>query len=204
MVKFMAYEENYFDTYKALGCKTVIYGAGLYAKRAFPYLKNVSYICDRRAGEIKELNGTAVILPGQLEMLGEMLLIVICIKSESIRKEIKDQLRMLSIDACVFDYFDNAAFSLFKEKKIRDCGERKEIQYVHLICEDRGWILRKFAVRMKEELEKQGYGCTIGNVIEPSADVNHHVSYASCEAVVSDYNETFMITHIDSYNKAEF
>ncbi len=204
MVRFMAYEDNYFDMCEALGHRTVIYGAGTYAKKAFPNLKNVAYICDKCAGEIQSLNGVSVITLAQLESIGESLLIVICVKSESARKEIKLRLGELSIDAYIFDFFDNAAFDLYKEKIRINDEEKREIRYVHIVCEDSGWILKKFAIRMKEELDKQGYQCTIGNAIDPSADINHHVSYASCEPITSDHNETFMITHIDSYNKIGF
>lgn len=204
MVKFMTYKDSYFDMCEIPGYKTVIYGAGTYAKKAFPNLKNVSYICDKCADEIQCLNGVAVITPKELETIGGPLLIVICVKSENARKEIKSRLEGLPINAYIFDYFDNVAFNLYVEKNLISYGEEREVQYVHIVCEDNGWILKKFAVRMKEELEKQGYRCTIGDVIDPLADINHHVSYASCEPVNSDYNETFMITHIDSYNKAEF
>lgn len=202
MVKFMSFEDNYFDICRILGYKTVIYGAGMYAKKAFPYLKNVSYICDIRAGEIKELNGIPVISPTKLQTIEEILLIVICVKSEEARKEIKAELEKLSMDACVFDYFNNVAFNHFKRKTLVNSVEKKDIRCVHLVCEDRGWILRKFAVRMQEELERQGYKCSISDVADPSADINHYIIYDSYAPVVS-YNDTIMITHIDSYNKLE-
>lgn len=202
MVKFMSFEDNYFDICKTLGYKTVIYGAGMYAKKAFPYLKNVSYICDIRADEIKELNGIPVISPTKLQTIEEILLIVICVKSEEARKEIKEELEKLSINACVFDYFNNVAFNHFKRKTLVKSEEKKGIRYVHLVCEDRGWILRKFAVRLQEELEKRGYKCSISDVAESSADINHYINYESYEPVAS-FNDTIMITHIDSYNKLE-
>lgn len=202
MVKFMSFEDDYFNICKTLGCKTVIYGAGVYAKKAFPYLKNISYICDIRADEIRELNGIPVISPAKIQTLEEILLIVICVKSEDARKEIKAELEKLSINACVFDYFDNVAFNHFKRKTFADSEEKKDIRYVHLVCEDSGWILKKFAVRMQEELGKQGYKCSISGVTDPCADVNHHIIYDSWEPIAS-YNDTLMITHILSYNELE-
>ena len=202
MVKFMSFEDNYFDICKALGCKTVIYGAGLYAKRAFPYLKNVFYICDMRAEEIKELNGIPVIPPVELQTIEEILLIVICVKSEDARKEIKAELEKLSMNACVFDYFDNAAFQHFKNQTLVNPEEKKDLRYIHIVCEDKGWILRKFAVRMQEELAAQGYACSISSVADPSADINHYIIYDSYNPVIA-CNDTVMITHIDSYNKLE-
>lgn len=203
MVKFMLYEDNYYDICKSSGHKTVIYGAGKCAKRAFPYLKNVSYICDKRADDIRELNGVGVITPAELETINERILIVICVQSDKLREEIKGELRKLSIDAFVFDYLDNVAFNYYKEKTLIRNGEKKNIRYVHLICRDNGWILHKFAVKMKEELERQGIECSIDISVDPLADINHHVSYSSCRPILPHYNETFMITHIDSYNKME-
>ena len=204
MVKFMSREDNYFEVCESLGHKSVIYGAGICAQRAFPYLKNVAYVCDRQADKIKTFNGVTVILPEELEATGETLLIVICVREEQSRKEIKAQLAGLSVNALIFDYFDNVAFDLYKEIKKTGFKKKRKLQDVRIVCEDQGWILRKFALKMKEELDKEGYRCTIGNGIDPYADINHHVSYASCEPVTADYNETFMITHIDSLNKMEF
>lgn len=202
MVKIMSYEDNFFDLYKAFRYRTVMYGAGIYAKRALLYLDMVTLICDKRANEIRELNGISVITPAKLETIKGKLFIILCIKSEQIKKEIKDQLIKLSIDALIFDYFDNIAFDIYREKDFI-IHEKRKLYYICLICEDEGWILRKFAIKMKEELDKQGYKCLIQNVADPLADINHHVIYASCNPVIS-YNETFMITHIDSYNKIEF
>ena len=110
MVKFMSFEDDYFDICETMGYKTVIYGAGMYARKAFPYLKNISWICDRRADEIGTLNGVPVIPPAKLQMTEETLLIVICVKSEVVRKEIRETLEKMSINACVFDFFNNVAF----------------------------------------------------------------------------------------------
>ncbi len=208
MVTFMAYEDNYYEMCGRSEYKTVIYGAGIHAVRAFPYLKNICCVCDKKAEEIKAFKTVKAITPGELEGIKEKVFIVICIKSESVRAEVKTQLGNLNMDACVFDYFDNCAFDIYKDKKLHGHDVKRKIHHVHLIYEDKGWILEKFAVRMKAELEKQGYYCTIDNMADPLADINHHVIYASCEPAGSgngiEYNETFMITHIDSFNKVEF
>lgn len=201
MIQFMSYADNYFEIFKSTGYKTVIYGAGLYAKRAFPYLKNVSVICDKRADEIKKLNDIAVVRLTEIEKINEKLMIVICIKSEAVRSQIKAELEKSSVNALVFDYFDNIAFDLYEQTACMDQGQKKELHNIRLICEDNGWIIGKFAKKMKEELEKQGYVCSIGDGVDPYADINHHVIYASCYPVTPHYNETFMITHIDSGKK---
>lgn len=208
MVKFMAYNDNYFEMCSRSEYKTVIYGTGIYATRAFPYLKNICCVCDKNAEKIKAFRSVKVIAPKELEEIKQTVFIVICIKSESARAEVKAELSNLNIEAFVFDYFDNSAFDIYKDKTLHGYGVKRKIHHVHLIHEDKGWILEKFAMRMKTELEKQGYYCTIDNMADPLADINHHVIYASCQPAGScneiDYNETFMITHIDSFNKVEF
>lgn len=202
MVKFMSFEDNYYDICIATGCRTVIYGAGEYACKAFPYLKNVSFFCDRRADEIKELNGLPVISPTELKKIEETVLIVICVKSDKIRKEIKCNLEQMQVNACIFDYFDNKAFKIYKKKELVVPKRKRKICNIHLVCEDKGWILRKFAVKMQKELEKQGYQCSVSSVTDTSADINHHIIYDSWDPIAS-YNDTLMITHIVSYNELE-
>lgn len=204
MISFMTYEANYFDVCKASNCKTVIYGAGMYGKRALSYLKdNVLCICDKHADEIKEINGVTVLKPTQLETLNLKFAILICVKATRAREEIKAELQKLTVDALVFDFFDNIAFNWYREKTLTDAliGQIP-LRSIRIICEDNGWILQKFAIRMQSELRKRGYDCTIADTVDPSAHINHHVSYGSCEPLLP-LNETFMITHIDSYNKVE-
>lgn len=200
----MSYNDSYYDICKNIEYEIVVYGAGLYAQKAIPYINNISYICDKRADEINNLKGIQVIRPDQLENINKNLLIVICVKSEKIRMEIKEELMKLSINALVFDYRDNISFDVYKNKVLLDSSDRRKLYHIHLICEDEDWILHKFAQRMEEELVKQGYKCSTDTVVNPLADINHHVIYASCEAATSDYNETLMVTHIDSFNMVEF
>ncbi len=205
MVKFMPYEENYFDLCNSSKYRTVVYGAGAYLKRIFPYLsEHINYICDKQADTIKKYEETDVISPKELENIHEELLIIICVKKEEIRSEIKRELEKLAIDACVFDYFDNIAFDVYKESQNAGLSDKKEINSIRLICEDNGWILNKFAVKMREKLLERGYDCSIDSVVDPNADINHHLIYATCQPVTSCFHETFMITHIDSSNKLEF
>lgn len=58
-------------------------------------------------------------------------------------------------------------------------------------------ILTKFAYKLHDELEKvKGIEVSIGNVPEPTADINHHVNYASYRH--SSTINTLMVTHIDT------
>lgn len=204
MIAYMKYEENYFDICNASGYQTVIYGAGVYGKKVLPYLyNNVSYICDKQAEAIKEINNIKVIKPKQLESLKTKFVILICVKSEEVKASIKAELSTLSINAMVFDFFDNIAFSLYKEKVLStNFNQRKKLHRIRIVCEDSGWIFQKFAEKMKAELHKLGYDCTIADTVDPTSEINHHVSYGSCTPILP-LNETFMITHIDSLNKVE-
>lgn len=204
MVTFMPYEADYFDMWEKKGGKTVIYGAGAYGRRALPYLRNVAYMCDKHADGMGEYSGIPVIVPEKLVEIKETLFVVVCVKSETARKEIRDGLKGLPIDAYIYDYFNSISFDIYKENAPLYHRTKKEIGYVRLICEDSGWILHKFALKMQEELEKRGIRCSAGASIDPMADINHHVIYASCQPIVPDFNETFMITHIDSHHKVEF
>lgn len=200
----MTYKANYFDVCKASNRKTVIYGAGMYGKRVLSYLKDdVLCICDKHADEIKKMNGVTVLKPTQLGSIKIKFAILICVKAAQAREEIKAELLKLPVDALVFDYFDNIAFDLYQEKTLTSVSDKqKPLRNIHIICEDHGWILQKFAKRMQDELHKRGYDCTIDDTVNPAAHINHHVSYGSCEPILP-LNETFMITHIDSYNKVE-
>lgn len=204
MITFMKYNENYFDICNASNYKTVIYGAGIYGKKALAYLyNNVSCVCDKQAENIKEINGVKVITPKQLEALKTKFVILICVKSEKIRAAIKEELSELSIDALAFDLFDNAAFDLYREKTLSaNLNEKRRLHRIRIICEDSGWIFEKFAIKMKTELCRQGYDCTIADTVDPTSEINHHFFYGSCEPILP-LNETFMITHIDSINKVE-
>ncbi len=61
-------------------------------------------------------------------------------------------------------------------------------------------ILSKFSHKLHDELEKvKGIEVSIGNVPEPTADINHHVNYAPYKH--SGKINTLMVTHIDTPSK---
>lgn len=203
MVQIMNYNDNYYKIQEETNFATILYGAGKYGKRLLPYMKNVKCFCDKRADDIREVKGIEVIPVSKLCMQNETLLIVICAKNEKIRKEMIDELtKTAGLDAMVFELFDNEAFDHYMEKKLYVNGKKKEIKFINIICEDESWILGKFARNMRRELESQGYRCTIGDCVNSEADINHHITYSSCRPLLP-FNETCMITHIDSYNKIE-
>ena len=73
---------------------------------------------------------------------------------------------------------------------------------VRIICYEEldGWILGKFALKMRENLTKLGVDVDIAKFPDKSADINHHIIYINWDAKPS-YNDTLMITHIDNIEK---
>lgn len=74
---------------------------------------------------------------------------------------------------------------------------------IHLVNYEQAFnngILSKFARKMYDELEKiKGIEVSIGNVPEPTADINHHINYAPYRH--SSTINTLMVTHIDTPSK---
>src|ERR1035437_6879274 len=69
---------------------------------------------------------------------------------------------------------------------------------IHIINYEQAFnngILSKFAHKLHDELEKiKGVEVSIGNVPEPTADINHHVNYLPYKH--SGKINTLMVTHI--------
>jgi hypothetical protein len=64
------------------------------------------------------------------------------------------------------------------------------------------WILGKFALRLCDELERQGVSADISKTADPSADINHHVIYGGYDGKRNS-TDTVMITHIDEEWKVQ-
>lgn len=66
------------------------------------------------------------------------------------------------------------------------------------------WILGKFARRLYEELQNLGVQVDIGNVVDKTADINHHIIYLGYnEQTNFSHNDTLMVTHIDKVWKLD-
>lgn len=198
-VQIMKYDDDFYKITEESGLKIVLYGIGAIAEKVFPYLKKVDYVCDRRANEVKAFHHIKVFAPEELENIGDKLAILICVKEEKYRQQIKVLLQELCINAKVFDLYNSISFNTYKPTAtfIR---RKVSLKKVRLICPDEGWILNKFAKQMKSELLKQGISADIGRSIDTEADINHHISFHIYEPL-GDYNDTLMITHVDSMDK---
>lgn len=73
---------------------------------------------------------------------------------------------------------------------------------INIVCyEDvNKWILGKFALKLKENLDHLGIPCKISNKPDPNADINHHIIYTDFKPY-SNGIDTLMITHIDNEQK---
>jgi hypothetical protein len=76
---------------------------------------------------------------------------------------------------------------------------------IHLVCYEplNGWVLSKFAIKMRDHLLALGRAVSVGSTVDPEAAVNHHINYFHCEPhhVRDGHIETTMITHIDTDHK---
>lgn len=198
MVQFMNYEEDFYEFMRNTDRKLVIYGIGHAAQKVYPFLENISYACDKKADGKLLFHDLVVLKPEELQNLTEKIVILICIKRDSVRQQVRETLSHYTLDANVFEFYDNIAFNCFRKTEYMRC--KVKINYVRLVCSDNGWILSKFANRMKEQLELRGIKAEIGNCIDLNADINHHIAFHEYEPI-GDAHDTLMITHIDSLNK---
>jgi hypothetical protein len=65
------------------------------------------------------------------------------------------------------------------------------------------WILGKFALKLEEHLSLLGDDVTIGETIDPSAEVNHHITHYD-RVTPSSTIQTHMLTHIDDIQKFQW
>ena len=75
---------------------------------------------------------------------------------------------------------------------------------VQIVCyEDvNGWILGKFALKLKENLVSLGISANISTTPDVNADINHHIIYYDYDGKLNSI-DTLMITHIDNIEKLE-
>ena len=68
---------------------------------------------------------------------------------------------------------------------------------IRIVCYDpRGWIIGKFAARLREELAVLGVAAEVAQVPDPSAEINHHLVYVDVTGSAGPH-DTVMVTHVD-------
>jgi len=194
----MTSKDNFFDILKNSDRKLVVYGIGKAAHSVYSYLPPVSYVCDQRADGKLSFHNILVKRPEELSEINEKLAILICVESSVVSNEIKEKIQEQDVDALVFEYCNNIGFNRYHP--VNYVSVSKKIESIQLVCQDSGWILSKFADRMKEQLQIRGIRAKIGDCVDPEADINHHIAYHIYEPI-RDCADTLMITHVDSLNK---
>lgn len=116
---FRKRHENIYECHKKNDGILVVYGAGFWgAMFAEEEQIKIDYFCDRRAEEIHNIGNIPVVDSGQLEKIvrgsGKRATIIICVGlNKTMVLSIYCDLIKLSIEADVFDYFEN--LHIFKE-----------------------------------------------------------------------------------------
>lgn len=198
MTRLMEYKDDFYQYINQTNRKVVLYGTGTIGEMAYPYIPNISYVCDQKADGSLQFYGMKVLSLRELSEIKEKYIVVICIKDMEICKKIYQNMERMGLDALVFMLYNNIAFRCYSEMTYIKNG--RKVEYVRLVCQDTGWILEKFALRMKEGLEKRGIHAEIGHNVDLNADINHHIAYHPYEPIY-DARDTLMITHVDSLNK---
>ena len=85
-VRFMQYEDDFYEAVNATACKRILYGMGEMAERMYPYLGDIDYVCDKKAEPGSKFYGIPVIRPEDLGHLKGALVILICVKKKSSEK----------------------------------------------------------------------------------------------------------------------
>lgn len=199
----MNYEDNYFDYIKNVLSTKVLYGMGSMGKTIAQAVNHIDFFCDKRAQVGQTLYGIPVIKPEDLKKIQGEIDILICIQDKIIRQQVKEELERLDIRARIFDAYNNSAFDLFEPQyNMNQISRKHDIQYVRIVNRGQGWILEKFARKMKEQLEKKGIRAEIDEISDPKADMNYYTFYGSVNNLL-DENNTFMITHINCRNSID-
>lgn len=189
----MNYSDSILGFYDKNRFPIIVYGTGRFARNYCHYIPDIAYMCDTYPRE-NYFEGIKVISPDELLKMKQPLIIVICVKKVKVANEIKSLLRKLDIDAYVFEFGRNVDFNCYRPKI--DEKKNQELKYVRLVCyESEGWIIYKFAAKLKEELEKKNIKATIGNTPDPQADINHHIESVFYEPITEN-NDTVMISHV--------
>lgn len=133
------------------------------------------------------------------------MIILICIKDKKVVHEVYDALAKLHIDAEVFSFFQNPAFSQFDDSDYKYYVNPKDKLKINIIYKNDGWILGNSRKNCKKKLMKLGQKVNITEEEDSSSDINHYVFYGDLTHFLdrTDLVRTVMVTHIDSLMKKD-
>lgn len=185
--------------------KVIVYGAGDMGRKYYKYVGCIDYFCDRRAKEIKNIDGIPCLLPEELKDIPCRMIILICVRDEGTAAQVFELLAGLNLDAEVFYFFNNCSFAGFDCSPYQRKINLKDRLRIRIICRDKSWIIGKFAGKLQEELLKLGQDVDIADEEDPNADVNHYAFYGDLAEICNNLHtvRTSMVTHIDCSVKKE-
>ena len=199
MIHVVSNEDDFFDLFKKEPLPVIIYGAGKNLSRYIDKITHVDMICDKsKVGDVKY--GMTVQHPQSICEVGKKSYVLITVSDENICKEIIDSLKDIETELYVVQACKNTAFSYDfwnTEKKYSYISSNEKLK-VNLVCADATWIFYKFAVKMKEYLEKEDVKVSISSDTRRDVDINHHIPYIAYHPF---QNDTLMITHVDNMSK---
>lgn len=199
-------KDDYFDYIKSHPARRIIvYGAGNEARKNYRFIGRIDYFCDQKADTIKAINGIPCLSPEELVDIPYQLVILICIRNESIVRQIYEALNGMELEAEVFYYFKNPSFAEFDFSPYTRKLDLRDKLRIRIVCTDESWILGKFARKLQEELSRFGQEADIAEEEDPLADVNHYVYYCDLAKVYKNpcTVRTAMVTHVDCLLKAD-
>lgn len=198
--------DNYFDYVKKHPeCIVVVYGAGDMSRKNYKYMGHIDFFCDQNAKCIKSIDNIPCLIPEELINFNNKVIILICIKQKTLVDEICLTLEKLQIDAEVFYFFENTAFSRFEYAQYKHVLIPRDKLQIRIVYLNDDWILKKFAYKLQSELSKLGQEVDIADVESSTADVNHYIGYWQLNKFYSESHKvrTTMITHIDCLMKKD-
>lgn len=202
MLQLIRYDEDFLELYGREPRKIIAYGAGKCFEDSYAVLPRIECVCDRNAAQIcTYVKGIRVCPPERLlEYGGEEIYIAVFTYSSEAFWDILEQIKRYGISAKVLCVSNNTAFGYIYTNGMKSYKKinHSDTYTVNLACGGNGWILRKFADRLKQHLESRGIRALVSKDTRPDADINHHIQGGSYKPYA---NDTLMITHIDDAKK---
>lgn len=202
MIELIKFEEDFLELYQREPKEIVAYGMGQCFRDNYHKLPQITCICDQNTDmEGRVVHGVKVCRPEELLKFREEIYIVVFTYVSEIFWEIFEKIKGYDIKAKVLCIQNNIAF--IQDVYTATTKSYKKIKFtdtytVNLVCEDRDWILRKFAERMKQYLSESGIRAYISDRSRTDVEINHHIQGGYYKPYA---NDTLMITHLDDYKK---
>lgn len=183
--------------------KIVFCGTAMIFNRLLFHLPKGDYLWDVGGTLGEDFRGIQTISTEQLVTMQEEIYLLVCFDQKKVFQQICELLMQTEVHAKVYDLYDNCGFELLKDNYsyVYKDYQNKPLKVRIINYEGGGWILTKFAQRLKENLINLGVQADIGG-IDPDADINHHIPYHPY-LPIREFNDTLMITHVDTQQKIE-